>query len=136
MYKLNQHGVTRMSDNAGIPLADGNSDYEQYKLWLAEGNTPEPADLPTQAEIIKALTDKVQTHMDKEAQKLGYDNLISACSYAAGTTANKYKTEGLSFLNWRSNVWDYCFTLMTDVQAGTIPMPTEAELIAWLPARV
>lgn len=42
MYKLQQNGVKRLSDGAGIPLADGNMDYEEYKQWLSEGNTPEP----------------------------------------------------------------------------------------------
>jgi hypothetical protein len=88
------------------------------------------APVRAQAKVIKALTDKVQAYMDKEAQKLGYDTLISACSYAAGTTANKYKTEGLSFLNWRSNVWDYCYA-----QAALPTLPTEAELFAGLPVR-
>jgi hypothetical protein len=36
--------VLRVDDNMIIPFVDGNSDYEQYKKWLAEGNTPEPAD--------------------------------------------------------------------------------------------
>ena len=45
MYKLTKYNsVVRQPDNACIPFADGNSDYEQYKLWLAAGNTPLPAD--------------------------------------------------------------------------------------------
>jgi hypothetical protein len=36
--------VKRLSDNAFIPFVDGNGDYEEYKKWLAKGNTPEPAD--------------------------------------------------------------------------------------------
>ena len=43
MYKLiGQNSVQRLTDRAYIPFADGNRDYEDYKLWLAEGNTPEP----------------------------------------------------------------------------------------------
>jgi hypothetical protein len=42
MYKLNQHSITRLADGASIPLANGNRDYEEYKQWLSEGNTPEP----------------------------------------------------------------------------------------------
>jgi len=42
MYKLKQNSVTRLADGACIPLADGNRDYEEYKQWLSDGNTPEP----------------------------------------------------------------------------------------------
>jgi hypothetical protein len=50
MYKLikNYNGtidtVQRVADNTFIPFAQDNSDYQAYLAWIAEGNTPLPAD--------------------------------------------------------------------------------------------
>jgi hypothetical protein len=51
MYKLFKNfetkeivSVVRISDNAFIPMDEANTDYQEYLKWVAEGNTPLPAD--------------------------------------------------------------------------------------------
>lgn len=42
-YKLQENSVLR-SDGWSIPMNEANTDYQAYLAWLAEGNTPLPAD--------------------------------------------------------------------------------------------
>jgi hypothetical protein len=51
MYKIlkdtlsnKEYGVLRIADNAMVPFAPDNTDYQQYLKWVEAGNTPLPAD--------------------------------------------------------------------------------------------
>ena len=36
--------VQKLPDTTFIPFDPANTDYQEYLEWVAEGNTPEPAD--------------------------------------------------------------------------------------------
>ena len=67
MYKLTHTDIiTKVEPGrlTSFPPDERNRDYRQYLAWLAEGNTPEPADPepvaeqePTTDEKLRALTD-------------------------------------------------------------------------------
>jgi|TARA_R100000482_G_C5113581_1_gene141830 hypothetical protein len=50
IYKLVNHPITgellniKTADDVFIPIAEDNTDYQEYLAWVAEGNTAEAAD--------------------------------------------------------------------------------------------
>ena len=42
--QLSNNMILRVAGNLYIPFDPANTDYIAYLAWLAEGNTPEPAD--------------------------------------------------------------------------------------------
>jgi hypothetical protein len=41
---INQDMIKRLPDNAFIPNDPDNTDWQNYQIWLSEGNTPLPPD--------------------------------------------------------------------------------------------
>lgn len=93
MYKLTQStNILRLSDGAFIPADPANTDYAAYQKWLAEGNTPEPADPPvpvvppkqfTSLEFLDLFTESEQlaiatAAMQSAQVKLWYDRTLAA----------------------------------------------------------
>jgi hypothetical protein len=39
---IDQTTILRLPDNAWIPNDPANTDWQQYQLWLSQGNTPLP----------------------------------------------------------------------------------------------
>jgi hypothetical protein len=93
---------------------------------------PEPTPEEQEAALQAQYTALIQSMLDKEAQKLGYDNCNSVCTYV-DTGVAKFDAEGVAFRKWRSAVWAMGYELLAEVQAGTRPIPTEEELVELLP---
>lgn len=94
---------------------------------------PEPTAEEQQQELIKRFRSAIQSWMDSEAIKLGYDNILSVCSYI--NTGNlKFDAEGEAFRQWRSAVWSKGYELIDEVIAGNRGVPDNpADVIALLP---
>lgn len=61
MYKLTQSAtIIRLPDSVYIPVDPANTDYQQYLVWLAEGNAPEPADVPAVANLLARAKDELR----------------------------------------------------------------------------
>jgi len=81
------------------------------------------------------LTSVIQSTLDEKANERNYDNILSLCTYATSPTI-KFSDEGKAGVAWRDEVWAQGYVILADVEAGTRAIPTEAELIAELPAFV
>lgn len=134
-YKLTDTTSILRSDGAFIPADPENTDYQAYLAWLAEGNTPEPADNPTQVQIIAAITATVQAHMDAAAQAMGYDDIKTAVTYADEPAVPRFQAEGQALRAWRSLVWAKCYQLLDEVQAGMRGLMSPDQVVAELPPR-
>lgn len=86
------------------------------------------------AEIKVIFETKLDSFINETAQAKGYDDRIS-CTVRAGYI-NQYQKEGIAFGQWMDNCYAIVFSTLDDIVAGTIPMPTEAELFALLPVMV
>jgi len=93
-------------------------------------------DPPSEAQVQARLMDVVQAHLDSAAREKGYDSIFTAVTYADEPAVTKFQTEGRAMRKWRSLVWDACYQILADVQAGTRTIPTETDLIAELPTLI
>jgi hypothetical protein len=114
----------------------------EISLWNIDAPIPSQAELEAaavevaKAQAIAANSAAIQAELDRQAQAKGYDGIISACSYAAQPEGAPFQSEGAAFLNWRSAVWSHAYSVLADVEAGNVPMPTPAEAVAQMPALV
>lgn len=89
----------------------------------------------TEQDVINAVTQAVQAHLDSTAQQHSYDGILSLCSYATSLDA-VFKAEGQAGVEWRDACWRYCYQVMADVQNNLRAIPTPEGLIEELPVMV
>ena len=95
--------------------------------WV-DSRTPEEISKQT----IAIYTAAVQKRLDNFAQSRGYDNMLSAATYATSTIA-KFAAEGRAAVDARDSTWAACYAVLAAVQSGDRDMPTLERLLAELP---
>lgn len=160
MYKLTNHTtIVRLADNASIPADPANRDYAEYLEWLANGNTPQPAQ--TLGEIkaeklveLKRLRDaaetanvtvngktfsasaEVQTGFKRLADRIrrGKPSFLTAIYQVDGTPVhgvNQTLLDGIedAVAANTENAWNRYGHLIAQVAAATTP--EEVSSIVW-----
>ena len=103
--------LQQLAAAAGVELDDG------------QVNALPPPSAPSLEDYERAVEDVLQ----ECAAAHRYDDIVSACSYAA--VANPFQEESAAILQWRGNVWAWCYGLLADSPAT---LPTLAEFRASL----
>ncbi|MGN6518670.1 MAG: hypothetical protein ACTHK2_04510 [Dokdonella sp.] len=100
------------------------------RIVAGAGGVPVAEDppAPTHDQQVAALKRAVQAQLDSVAQAHGYDDIVSAASYAGISAVPAYQAEGAAMAAWRSNVWAAAFAAL----AGD-PLPTQNALLGALP---
>ncbi|OPA71836.1 hypothetical protein BB381_06780 [Campylobacter pinnipediorum subsp. caledonicus] len=66
----------------------------------------------TKEKLIQEFKDRVQAHLDEKANEHGYDNILSASSYAG--YENDFQEEGKAFGVWKSKVWKTGYMILAE----------------------
>lgn len=81
----------------------------------------------------KMIKQHAEDTLNSEAKAHGYDNIISACSYAS--SKGSFGKESQSFVDWRDAVWTYLGKIKKDTEEGLVELTVD-EIINNLPKRV
>lgn len=74
----------------------------------------------------KDYADIVDEMIRRKPKEYGYDNIVSACSYA-GSSIPQFNREGRAFSLWRDLLWAKCFEMAATAESsGVWPSPEDA----------
>jgi len=90
---------------------------------------------PAPSQVMARAAAVIQAHLDATARLRRYDSIQTAVSYRDDPNP-QFSAEGQAAFLWRSAVWTSALHILAEVEAGERPVPSDADLIAALPAMV
>lgn len=83
---------------------------------------PDPlAEQAARAAFLQNVVQATQSRLDNFARNRGYDNILSACTYATSTIP-KFSAEGQVAVTARDSTWSRLYELLNEVEAGLRPI--------------
>jgi hypothetical protein len=119
-FKDNKDGYYQFADDAPA------SWYAQ--LTPCDLQSPPP---PTPEQLLKAIEQAIEKHMDEVAQADGWDNRWS-CMARAGYV-NPWQAKAIKYAQWVDECWGDSFQAQADIEAGLRAIPTPEEAVLELP---
>jgi len=81
---------------------------------------------PSSEQAIEEFTKCIQGRLDKFAQFLGYDNITSACTYAASSNPT-FADEGKNYLKVRDEIWTKAVETINNIKSKKLPVPESGQ---------
>jgi hypothetical protein len=102
--------------------------------WVRQPDGSFAPRAPSPEESEAEFTRQIQQRLDAFAQTRGYDNILSACTYASSLIPG-FAAEGRYCAGARDATWAAAWAILNAVEAGNRPMPGSiADIEADLPA--
>jgi hypothetical protein len=126
----------------GLAAGEYEASEEQFNnplAWIPSNGVlvkSADADKLIKAAKLKASENAIQKMLDDAAKARGYDNIVTASSYASLPSGEPFQAEGAEFNLWRAKCWAKAYEILAAVEAGLRAEPTIDELLAEMPALV
>lgn len=123
------------SDGMGIPKDEGNRDYQDFLVWIAEGNVALLPAPPTVEDIVVRFLPQLQAWIDGIAKQNGYDTALSCISYV-GSSVAQWDADAKAMLAYRDALWTWAYSQQATLAAMTseaLAALTVEEIIAQAP---
>lgn len=102
-------------------------DGDWWQTWVVKDKPPK-----SQGEVIKQYETELDTMLDGVAKGLTFKDRHALALRAA--YPNQWQTLGIAFGTWMDGVNAQAWQIMSEVLAGTRPLPTVGEFLALFPA--
>lgn len=142
MYAITTFGigkpVTARSIMPEWELVEGESlkvdNWQEGMIWDGETvRMPTEQELEeTPEQIVARLESAIDQHLDFVARSYRYETIRTMVTYATSEHPT-FGAEGRAAVKFRDACYQHGIDVISDVQAGTREVPTEAELIAEMP---